>query len=848
MAFPINPISGTTHGVNSRVWSYNGIAWDRLDLGTSTGGAGGISGPYVISINGFTGGITLSAGSGVSLSGTGGIITIAITGVVVGSTGPTGATGNTGVTGATGATGIQGPTGATGATGATGNTGVTGATGATGIQGPTGATGIQGPTGATGATGIQGPTGATGATGIQGPTGATGFTGATGPTGPTGPQGADGATSGKIYYLWAGVAADVSGYKTADISPSPNAETIFTTTVTGTSDVLIASFITAVGEPGVATLPKGIAERLIHAYQDAVSGVVRLNFELYKRNLAGTETLLRSGYSDNFSNTTKQEIHWTVAYPTAFTLLTTDRLVFKVYAARVSGPASIDVTTSYEGVDVSYVKTTITIGSLGPQGPTGATGATGIQGPTGATGATGNTGVTGATGNTGVTGATGATGIQGPTGATGVTGPVGDYVATFNGRTGNIQGVTSINGATGDITNVAFTNLGNTFSVIQVFNAGLSATSGTSFSNATVFITNSTALVDPLYVQHSSSGSLKVSTIGQARSGAIRLGNNSTTSTFNTFISQTDGTLTLYNGFSSTGSNLLNINSTGITVSVPSVSGVTFTGLVRMTSGICASGGITLSGRLNAYSGICGSGGITLSNLFVAGGGATIISSNGILNLYKGTGISPSALMSDVSSINLNYNDGFDGTARVVTIQPDSLGVVNTTQSLPIVTGTLLNTASTIVAWNNQGNTFSVRQVFNAGITASGGMTLFGSLNSYSGISASGITSDSGYRITAGAINAQTTSYTMLGSDNGKIITMNPASTGITLTVPTGLPIGHTTTIIRLSSTLNVGISAASGVTINSFQNQKNIAGQHAAVSLISYTTDTFNLAGGLTG
>ena len=89
MAFPINPISGTTHGVNSRVWSYNGIAWDRLDLGTSTGGAGGISGPYVISINGFTGGITLSAGSGVSLSGTGGIITIAITGVVVGSTGPT---------------------------------------------------------------------------------------------------------------------------------------------------------------------------------------------------------------------------------------------------------------------------------------------------------------------------------------------------------------------------------------------------------------------------------------------------------------------------------------------------------------------------------------------------------------------------------------------------------------------------------------------------------------------------------------------------------------------------------------------------------------------------------------
>jgi len=371
-----------------------------------------------------------------------------------------------------------------------------------------------------------------------------------------------------------------------------------------------------------------------------------------------------------------------------------------------------------------------------------------------------------------------------------------------------------------------------TFTAIQEFAAGI--------SSGQIIATDTTDGIGVI----STKGSLNSS---PSRTGAIRLGYANGTSQYNTLLHNSAGLFTIYNGFSSTGSNLLNINSTVMNVNVPSVSGVTFTGLVRMTSGICASGGITLSGRLNAYSGICGSGGITLSNLFVAGGGATIISSNGILNLYKGTGISPSAFISDVSSINLNYNDG-DGIARVVTIQPDSSGVVNTTQSLPIVTGTLLNTASTIVAWNNQGNTFSVRQVFNAGITASGGMTLFGSLNSYSGISASGITSDSGYIITAGAINAQTTSYTMLASDSGKIITMNPASTGITLTVPTGLPIGHTTTIIRLSSTLNVGISAASGVTINSFQNQKNIAGQHAAVSLISYTTDTFNLAGGLTG
>jgi hypothetical protein len=135
---------------------------------------------------------------------------------------------------------------------------------------------------------------------------------------------------------------------------------------------------------------------------------------------------------------------------------------------------------------------------------------------------------------------------------------------------------------------------------------------------------------------------------------------------------------------------------------------------------------------------------------------------------------------------------------------------------------------------------------FVSGLCASGGATFGRSVNFISGISAAGITSDSGYKITTNAINPQSGSYILTSSDNGKVITMN-ASSGITLTVPTGLQIGHTTTVIRLG-TGNVGISAASGVIINSFQNQVNIAGQHAAVSLISYTTDTFNLAGGLTG
>jgi hypothetical protein len=107
------------------------------------------------------------------------------------------------------------------------------------------------------------------------------------------------------------------------------------------------------------------------------------------------------------------------------------------------------------------------------------------------------------------------------------------------------------------------------------------------------------------------------------------------------------------------------------------------------------------------------------------------------------------------------------------------------------------------------------------------------------------VASDGGYRITSNAINALTgTTYSLLTTDNGKIITWSNAS-GVTLTVPSGLPIGFNTTVIQISAGA-VGITG-SGTTINSFEGKLRTAGQHAAVSIISYSSNVFNVAGGLT-
>lgn len=87
-------------------------------VGGGGGGGGSITGPYVATVNGLTGNLTITGGSNVTVAVAGNTFTIHSSGS--GLQGPTGATGATGAVGATGATGATGPQGATGATGATG--------------------------------------------------------------------------------------------------------------------------------------------------------------------------------------------------------------------------------------------------------------------------------------------------------------------------------------------------------------------------------------------------------------------------------------------------------------------------------------------------------------------------------------------------------------------------------------------------------------------------------------------------------------------------------------------------------------------------------------------------------
>ena len=194
------------------------------------------AGKIVSSLNGLSGGLTLMAGSNVTITPSGNTLTLSASSTP-GAQGPPGPQGAQGSVGQDGPQGVDGPSGPPGASmvfrgawddvntyaldetvffggssyisltdanidnspdttplewGLIAQKGADGADGTNGLQGPAGANGtngVQGPAGANGTNGAQGPAGSDGADGAQGPQGITGDTGVDGPPGPQGSNG-----------------------------------------------------------------------------------------------------------------------------------------------------------------------------------------------------------------------------------------------------------------------------------------------------------------------------------------------------------------------------------------------------------------------------------------------------------------------------------------------------------------------------------------------------------------------------------------------------------------------------------------------------------------------------------
>ena len=91
------------------------------------------------------------------------------------------------------------------------------------------------------------------------------------------------------------------------------------------------------------------------------------------------------------------------------------------------------------------------------------------------------------------------------------------------------------------------------------------------------------------------------------------------------------------------------------------------------------------------------------------------------------------------------------------------------------------------------------------------------------------------------SINDQTDDYTLLASDNGKVVVMNKAS-AVTVTVPSGLGAGFNCSFVQKGAG-QVSFSASS-TTIYNRQSHTKINAQYGVASLLAYADDVFVLAG----
>lgn len=91
-------------------------------------------------------------------------------------------------------------------------------------------------------------------------------------------------------------------------------------------------------------------------------------------------------------------------------------------------------------------------------------------------------------------------------------------------------------------------------------------------------------------------------------------------------------------------------------------------------------------------------------------------------------------------------------------------------------------------------------------------------------------------------VNPQTgTTYTLLASDSGKVITFDNAA-AITVTVPSGLGAGFNCMAIQKGA--GQVTFSASGTTVNNRQSHTKTAGQHSVVSLVADVANNFYLGG----
>lgn len=224
------------------------------------------------------------------------------------------------------------------------------------------------------------------------------------------------------------------------------------------------------------------------------------------------------------------------------------------------------------------------------------------------------------------------------------------------------------------------------------------------------------------------------------------------------------------------------------------------------------------------------------ANAIMIGGGAGTAPST----TTTGTGIL-TALSNNIGSAGAPVT--FNGALGT----PSSGTVTNLTGTASInINGTVGATTPTTGAFTTvTASTSATTPIIYGSSSASGTLTLNSTSNGTKGsiIMADSVNfSNKTIENYSAKYNNQTgTSYTLVATDNGKILTFDNGS-DITLTVPAGLPTGFTCTVVQLGA--GEVVFTASSTTLHNRSSFTKTGGQYAVAAITMYATDVFIFGG----
>jgi len=190
--------------------------------------------------------------------------------------------------------------------------------------------------------------------------------------------------------------------------------------------------------------------------------------------------------------------------------------------------------------------------------------------------------------------------------------------------------------------------------------------------------------------------------------------------------------------------------------------------------------------------------------------------------------------------------DDVSGTPTTKKVTATNLMTLAPVQSVNTATGAVVLDADDISDASTTNKFVTAADITNLG-NLSGTNTGDQDLSSYLQSVSAGDLTDGNFDGTAilgfdASINDQTgTTYTLLSSDNGKVVVVDNAS-AVTVTVPSGLGAGFNCSFVQKGAG-QVSFSASS-TTINNRQSHTKINAQYGVASLLAYAADTFVLAG----